>query len=264
MTRAATDAAAGRDGFAIDRDGPVATLQLRREHAGNAIDRATGRRLDAALAGLEHDESLLCLVVAAAGQRFFCTGGDLNDYRELDTAQAGQDTSLLMQATLDRLERMSAITVAAINGVALGGGLELALACDLRVADERAELSLPQARLGVVPGWGGVHRLHRVVGRARAVRLLATAETVGADEAERIGLVDAVVPAGTARSAAEDLAGRIAANAPLAVRSVKPALAMRNDEEALAALFGTLWDSRDHREAERAYFQRRRPSWQGA
>lgn len=250
-------------GFALRRDGAVATLVLDREHAGNAIDRATGQALDAAIARLGDDASLLALVVTASGERFFCTGGDLKDYRALDTAAAGRDTSLLMQRVLTRLETMPAITIAAVNGTALGGGLELALACDLRIAEDHVELGLPQARLGVVPGWGGAHRLLRVVGRARAIRILATAAAVDAREAERIGLVDAVVARGAARPASEQLAAEIAGNAPLAVRSVKEVLDLGDDAGAQAELFGRLWDTRDHREAERAYFQRRRPVWEG-
>lgn len=257
---AATEAHAG---FTLRRNGAAATLALDREQAGNAIDRATGTALDAVLGRLGDDVSLLALVVTASGDRFFCTGGDLKDYRALDTVAAGRDTSLLMQRVLTRLETIAAITIAAVNGTALGGGLEVALACDLRIAEAHVELSLPQARLGVIPGWGGAHRLQRVVGRARAIRILATAASLGAAEAERIGLVDTVVARGGARPAAEQLAAAIAANAPLAVRSVKDVLDLGGDADAQAELFGRLWDTRDHREAERAYFERRRPVWEG-
>lgn len=250
-------------GFTLSLRGAVATLVLDRQHAGNAIDRATGTALDAALGRLSADASMLALIVTATGDRFFCTGGDLKDYQALDTAAAGRDTSLLMQRVLDRLETMTPITIAAMNGTALGGGLEVALACDVRIAEDHVMLSLPQARLGVVPGWGGAHRLQRAVGRSRAIRILATAAPVSARDAERMGLVDTVVPRGEARSEAEQLADAIAANAPLAVRAVKEILGLGDDVEAQAHLFGTLWHTRDHREAETAYFERRQPVWEG-
>ncbi len=253
----------GAAGFRLERDEAVASLVVDREHAGNAIDRATGRALDDALRRLSDDPSLLALVVTSAGTRFFCTGGDLKDYRALDTGAAARETSLLMQRMLSRLEDLPAITIAAINGTALGGGLELALACDLRVIEEQVQLSLPQARLGVVPGWGGAERLVRTVGRSRAVRIMATAASITAEEAERTGLADLVVAPGEASAAAHRLAGEISANAPLAVRGVKEALALGDDVQAQAALFARLWETRDHREAERAYFERRAPVWEG-
>jgi enoyl-CoA hydratase/carnithine racemase len=244
-------------GFSLARNGPTAVLRLEREHAGNSIDRRTALGLHAELERLEEDPALAVLLVTSSGRRFFCTGGDLDDYRALGTAEDGREMSRLLQGLLTRLERLPAITVAAINGVALGGGCELALACDIRIAEAHAQLSLPQTRLGVIPGWGGTHRLVRTVGRSRAVELLATARAVPADEALALGLVDRVAAGDGSLAEAERLAEAVAANSTTAVRSVKPAIELGDDVDGLAELFGRLWDAPDHREAERDYFSQR-------
>ena len=247
----------------MERSGAVATLTIERERAGNSIDRATAAELERVVAGLSDNPDLVVVVVTGSGNRFFCTGGDVKDYRALRTEQSVRHLSLLMQRTLDALEQLPALTVAAINGTALGGGLELALACDVRIADEGCELSLPQARLGVIPGWGGTHRLVRTIGRSRALELLATGRAVPAPEALGMGLVDDVAPAGEVMSRATALAKHVTETAPRATRSMKLAVAAGADPEAVADLFAELWLSEDHLEAERAYSERRPPRFTG-
>jgi enoyl-CoA hydratase len=250
-------------GLSLGRSGAVATLTIERERAGNSIDRATASELEQVVAGLSDDPDLVMMVVTGAGKRFFCTGGDVKDYRALRTEQSVRSLSLLMQRTLDALEGLPALTVAAINGTALGGGLELALACDVRIADEGCELSLPQARLGVIPGWGGTHRLVRTIGRSRALELLATGRAVPAREALSMGLVDAVAPVGEVMSRVASLTQHVTEAAPRAARSMKPAVAAGADAEVVADLFAKLWLSEDHLEAERAYSERRPPRFSG-
>lgn len=241
----------------------MATLTIEREHAGNSIDRTTAAEMARVVASLSDDPDLVMVVVTGAGKRFFCTGGDVKDYRALRTERAVRNLSLLMQRTLDALERLPALAVAAISGTALGGGLELALACDVRIADEGCELSLPQARLGVIPGWGGTHRLVRTIGRSRALELLTTGRVVPAREALSMGLVDAIVPPGEVMPRVASLAESVTAAAPRAARSMKPAVAAGADREAVADLFADLWLSEDHLEAERAYSERRPPRFTG-
>jgi enoyl-CoA hydratase/carnithine racemase len=253
----------GPTGLSLARSGSVATLTIERERAGNSIDRATASELELVVADLSDDPDLVMVVVTGAGERFFCTGGDVKDYRALRTEQSVRDLSLLMQRTLDALERLPALAVAAINGTALGGGVELALACDVRIADEECELSLPQARLGVIPGWGGTHRLAQAIGRSRALELMGTGRAVPAREALGIGLVDAIAPAGEVMSRVTSLAQHVSEAAPRAARSIKPAVAAGADAEAVADLFAELWLSDDHLEAERAYSERRPPRFTG-
>jgi enoyl-CoA hydratase/carnithine racemase len=250
-------------GLSLVRSDAVATLTIERERAGNSIDRATASELERVVAGLSDDPDLVMVVVTGAGGRFFCTGGDVKDYRALRTEKSVRSLSLLMQRTLDSLERLPALTVAAINGTALGGGVELALACDVRIADEGCELSLPQARLGVIPGWGGTHRLVRTIGRSRALELLVTGRAVPAREALDMGLVDALAPAGKVMSRVTSLTQHVTESAPRAARSMKPAVAAGADAEAVADLFAELWLSEDHLEAERAYSERRPPRFTG-
>jgi enoyl-CoA hydratase/carnithine racemase len=250
-------------GLSLKRSGAVATLTIERERAGNSIDRATAAELERVVASLSDDPDLVMVIVTGAGERFFCTGGDVKDYRALRTEQSVRRLSLLMQRTLDALEGLPALTVAAINGTALGGGVELALACDVRIADEACELSLPQARLGVIPGWGGTHRLVRTIARSRALELLATGRAVPAREALGIGLVDEIAPAGKVMSRVTSLAQHVSEAAPRATRSMKPAVAAGADPEAVADLFAELWLSEDHLEAERAYSERRPPRFTG-
>jgi enoyl-CoA hydratase len=227
----------------------VAVLRLDGEASGNALSRATADDLDRALDELEVDTGLTCLVIAATGSRFFCTGGDLDDYSALDTEEAGAWMAQRMSALLDRLVGLRALVVAAVDGVALGGGLELALACDLRIAGAQARFSLPQVRLGVVPGWGGAARLAALVGRGRALALMATARQVPADEALALHLVDEIVPVGETERRALELAEQVRSGSVRAVRSLKTAA---DTPEAVVALFGELWHADDHRAAERA------------
>lgn len=237
-----------RVALARPQDG-VAVLRLDGERHGNSIARVTAEHLDRALTELAADAGLTCLILTGTGRRFFCTGGDLDDYAALDTAEAGAWMAARMGGVLDRLASLPALVVGAIEGVALGGGLELALACDVRIAGAQAQLSLPQVRLGVVPGWGGAGRLAALLGRGRALAIMATARQLRAEEALALGLVDEVVPAGEAERRALELAGQVALGSVRAVRSLKTAV---DAPERVVPLFGDLWDAEDHRAVERA------------
>ncbi len=246
--------ARARTAVLIDRpEAGVAVLRLDGEHNGNAISRATADDLDRALDELVADFGLTCLVVTGTGSRFFCTGGDLDDYSALDTEQAGAEMAQRMAALLDRVVGLPALVVAAVDGIALGGGLELALACDVRIAGAQARLSLPQVRLGVVPGWGGAARLTALLGRGRALALMATARQLSADEALALHLVDQVVPAGDAERHAMQMAREVAAGSASAIRSLKT---VADRPEQVVSVFGELWDAEDHRAAERARAER--------
>lgn len=234
-----------------------AVVRLQRERVGNSVDRATGEALLAGLDRLAGDAQLRAVLLASAGNRFFCTGGDLGDYAELDGAEGARAMSLLMQRVVDRLGRLPALSIAAVDGAAVGGGVELAVATDLRVAGADATFCLPQVRLGVVPGWGGAARLAELVGRGRALDLLCTGREIGAEEARALGLVDEVVPTGTAEERARELAAQVGAQPAGAVRGMRAAVAAEVDAEQLAALFARLWVGPDHRAAEQAWRERR-------
>ena len=248
----------------LDREGGVGVVTIDRPEVRNALDLETIEILSDAVDGLARDPSLRGVVVTGGGGTFV-SGGDLKDFLRLEDSEAGKRMAERMQSVLARLEALEVPVIAAIEGMALGGGAEVALACDIRVASESAGIAFKQVSLGIMVGWGGGQRLVRVVGRSQALRLLLTGAPVTAEEAARIGLVDQVVPSGDALSAALSLARQIAAQPAAAVRATKRAIhygaEMSRSEAAAfeAECFATLWGSPDHREAVAALLEKRAP-----
>lgn len=243
----------------------VLVLTIDREQAGNSISRDTAQAMRDALNRAAGRTDLRGIVVTGAGDRFFCTGGDLKAYRAISSPEELAETFGIVRGLLDDIESHPLPVIAAINGYALGGGAELALACDLRFAAEGAKIGLPQARLGIIPGWNGAERLMHVVGYARAMRMLLSCEQLSAKEALGHGLVDAL-------AADEDVVGYAVGfltgmpAAPLAVSATKRALraAARGDGRAAGeALLEDLWFSEDHREAEQAFAEKRTAVFKG-
>ena len=234
-----------------------ATLRIVRPEVGNALSREGAGQLSEAIDLLAADPPS-GVVVAAEGERFFCAGGDLADYGRLTDRESAFAVSLRMQEVLARLRSLPCLVVCAIEGAAIGGGAELALACDLRIAGVRATVAMPQSRLGVVLGWGGAAWLVEAVGRGRAVELLTTGRTVDAQEAAALGLVHTVVPAGQAEPTARALIGQSASASRSSVRAVKEVLAPAASPADVARIFAELWVGDDHRAAEAAWRDRRR------
>lgn len=253
----------------VERAGAVATVTIERPEVKNALDPETIRELGAMLTTLEDDDELLAVVLTGAGDEVFVAGGDLRALQKVEGAEAGRRMARLTQRVFARLEALEVPVIAAINGTTLGGGTELAAACDIRIAAETASFGFKQIHLGIMPAWGLTSRLLRMVGRSTALELLLTGRTLTAREAEAIGFVDHVVPAGQAKMAARELAQAIASNPPLSVRLIKQAVqgAREAPSEAAgvleAALFGLAWGSADHDEAVRAFFDKRAPRWRG-
>jgi enoyl-CoA hydratase len=220
-------------------------------------------RLEAATPG-----DVRVVVVTGAGDRAFSAGSDVKAF-ESHTGAAGPPHFTREEGVFSRLANLPMPTIAAIEGNALGGGLELALACDIRVASEKASLGLPEVRLAVTPGAGGTQRLPRVVGLGRAKELTLTGRIIDAHEAERIGLVSRVVPAGQAQSVAEEIAAEIAQRGPLAVREVKRLIDASVDvdiDTGIAAEIDAserVFNSEDMLEGSRAFFEKRPPSYRG-
>ncbi|MBI3968351.1 MAG: enoyl-CoA hydratase/isomerase family protein [Chloroflexi bacterium] len=253
-----------------ERRAGIAVVTINRPEIGNAVDQATTAALGRVVAELATDESLRAVVLTGAGDRAFVTGGDLKQYlAAIRTAADARRMSLGMQAVLERLANLDVPVIAAINGAAYGGGCEVALACDYRIASARAEFGFRQVKMGIMVGWGGGQRLLRVVGRSKALALLLTGETVSAAEALALGLVDRVVSPEDVLPAAFELAAQIAENPPLAVRFTKRALVHGAEAPAAVAaayeaeLLAALWVTEDHREAERAFVEKRAPVFVG-
>jgi enoyl-CoA hydratase len=253
------------DEVRVGRDGGVAVITIDRPRAKNAVDRATIERLSALVDDLAADADLRAVVLTGGGGTFIA-GGDLKDFLDLEDGAAGKRMSLRMQSVLARFEALEVPVIAAIEGLALGGGAEIAVACDLRIAGADARIGFKQVTLGIMVGWGGGQRLLRLVGRSRALRLLLTGVTLEAREALALGLVDDVVPAGEALAAAVRLAQVIAGQPPAAVRATKRALHHGSEMPRAEAgrfeaeCFATVWGSADHRDALDALLRRKRPA----
>jgi enoyl-CoA hydratase len=248
----------------ISYDGTVATIAIDNPPV-NALSSVVGEARQEYVDEIARRPELRAVVVTGTG-RHFVAGADINFLQTIDRYGA-ERYALTIQAMQDSLGCLPQPVIAAINGTALGGGCELAMACDIRIAEEHASIGQPEVCLGLIPGAGGTQNLPRLVPIGRAKRLLFTGERIDAQEALRIGLVDEVVPAGTSIDHAHALAARIAANAPLAVAAAKRAVNLGLQMSVLdghrleAALFSSLIGSSDVAEGIQAFFDKRAPEF---
>ena len=234
----------------------------------NLVTGAMMERLDAVLEEIARDPAARAAVVTGAGTRAFCAGSDVKEFEGL-AGRVAQGKLLYEKYVYRKLAELPVPTIAAIEGDALGGGLELALCCDLRVASERARLGMPEVRLGVIPGSGGTQRLPAVIGPARAKELILVGELIDAQRAEQIGLVNAVVPAGGALAAAVEMGEKIAQRGPVAVREAKRLIDASMDLDIDAGLSAEIdaseriFASEDMLEGAAAFFGKRDPEYRG-
>ena len=244
-------------------DGGVGVVTVNRPEVHNALNMQTIRELRELMRRLAAEDALRAMVLTGSGRKTFLSGGDLKEFQKIKTVDGARDMIGAMKEVTDLLAGFPWPVIAAVNGLAAGGGCETAVACDFRIASETAELGFRQIKLGIMSGWGGGPRLVHLVGRSRALRLMLTGELVKAPEALAIGLVDRVVPDDRVLEEAMELARSIAANAPLAVRAYKRLVQMtaRVPLDAAVAfeteLFGPVWVSEDHEECVRAFFEKR-------
>lgn len=249
-----------KDGFA--------TITFNRPKVLNALNRATMEELDAVVSEARADSQVRALILTGAGDKAFVAGADINELAQM-TPILGRETSLFGQSVFGKLENLEKPSIAAINGFALGGGCELALACTLRLASRSAKIGQPEVKLGILPGYGGSQRLARLCGKSVAHELCLTGEMISAEEAQRIGLVNHVYEPAELLPAAEAMAKKIAANAPLAVRFTMQAIERGSEmpqHEGLfleATLFGLCCATADMREGTRAFLEKRPPKFRG-
>ena len=241
----------------LEKDGPVGVVTMNRPEALNALNIQVLRELDAVLDQAEEDESLFVLIVTGAG-RSFVAGADIGEMSGF-TAVEGKAFGVLGNQVFAKLENLSKPTIAAVNGFALGGGCELAMSCDIRLASEKAKFGQPETGLGITPGFGGTQRRPRIVGASRAMELILTARTIPAAQALEIGLVSHVYPPEELMPQAMELARAIAANAQVAVRQSKAAIrrGLQTDMTTGAAFeseaFGLCFSTQDQKDAMRAF-----------
>jgi enoyl-CoA hydratase len=247
------------------REGSALVLTLNRPDAGNAMSVELALELKAALTVCRDDASIRSVVVTGAGDRYFCTGGDVKRYAKLDDAADLNRAFDTVRDLLDEIEALNQPVFAALNGFTVGGGTEFALACDLRFAARSVQIGLPHIRLGLVPGWDGTARLVELVGRAHAMRLMLSGERISADEALRIGLVDQGADDGRCVAAALAFAAKLDSAAPLAIGAAKRTVleSLRCERSHARRLgrerFAELWFTPDHKEAEQAFAEKRAP-----
>lgn len=252
----------------VETSGPVATLTLNRPKVLNALNAALFTELNAVLDDFAADPAIRAVILTGAGEKAFAAGADIAELATLSGLE-GQALSLRGQHIFSKLESLGKPVIAAVNGFALGGGCELAMAATLRIASEAARFGQPEVKLGLIPGYGGTQRLPRLVGRGAALKLLLTGEIITAAEALRIGLVNEVVPAPELLPRARALAEAIASLAPIAIRECLTAVNAGRDmplDAALAheaALFGACCGTADKNEGTRAFLEKRAPVWRG-
>jgi enoyl-CoA hydratase len=255
------------DYVTINFDDNVATLTIDRQEKLNALDPQVVEEIGQALLELEA-EGPRAIVVTGAGERAFIAGADIGAMSVMSPLEAKR-FSEIGHAAMALLDRSPIPTIAAVNGFALGGGCEVALACDIRIAAENATFGFPEVGLGILPGMGGTQRLPRLVGPALAKELIFTGRRISAEEAREIGLVNRVVAEGEALDAARELAAGISANGPLAVRHAKAAANRSLDVDLISGLeyeadqFALLFATEDAREGMTAFSDKRKPKFEG-
>jgi enoyl-CoA hydratase len=256
------------DNLLIERDAAVASVTINRPKVLNALNSQTLDDLRRAILELQHDATVRAIIVTGAGEKAFVAGADINELAT-QTPTGLREYALRGQHVFDLIENAGKPVIAAINGYALGGGCELAMACTLRLAADTAKIGQPEINLGLIPGYAGTQRLPRLVGAGRALELLLTGDQITAEEAYRLGLVNRVVPAAALITEARGVAAALAAKPPLAVRYIIDAVHKGLDmsfgeaQRFEATLFGLVAGTEDMREGTRAFLEKRKPQFKG-
>jgi enoyl-CoA hydratase len=248
--------------------GPIAYVTVNRPEVLNALNHETWEGLGRAFEEAQQDPAVRGVILTGAGEKAFIAGADISELAEI-TAVEAQKSSRFGQSVLDLIENLGKPVIAAVNGFALGGGCETAMACTIRVASEKAKFGQPEVTLGLLPGGGGTQRLPRLVGKGRALQLILSGEIISAQEAYRIGLVNEVVPPAELIPRAEAILKRILANAPIAIRlsleAVNKGMETSQDEGLAleASFFGLCAGTEDKKEGTTAFLRKRPPQFQG-
>jgi enoyl-CoA hydratase len=251
------------------KENNIAHIIINRPDKRNALNRAARLEMKSALEDVEEDSSLKVLILSGAGEKSFIAGSDLNELSKFSALEMEEFLATLAQGFYTRFERLDKPVIAMIDGLCLGGGLELALACDIRIASESSKFGQPEILLGIMPGSGGTQRLPRLAGVGKAKELIFSGKIIDASEALRIGIVNEVTPSEKLEETVMTLAGQIAAQSPLALKWAKRAINVSQEAnlnvglgfEALAE--SLLFTSKDREEGIKAFFEKRKPQFKG-
>ena len=252
----------------LEKKNSIAYITVNRPKVLNALNMATMDELRAAFTDVKSDSSVRVAILTGAGEKAFIAGADIGELAKHD-AVSGKEYTHRGQSVLDLIENLGKPVIACINGFALGGGCEIAMACTMRLASENAKLGQPEVKLGIIPGYGGTQRLPRLVGKGIAMQIVLAGEMITAQEAHRIGLVNDVTPAGDLIPRAEAIAAKIVANAPLAVQyameAVNKGMEMTLQEGLYleAVLFGVSCATEDKKEGTTAFLEKRQAQFKG-
>ncbi|MDU0460918.1 MAG: enoyl-CoA hydratase-related protein [Geobacteraceae bacterium] len=246
----------------LEISGQIATITINRPHAMNSLTVQTLEELEHAFIAMGNDPGVRVILVTGAGEKAFVAGGDISYLANLGAVEA-RELALLAQRVYQRIEHCSKPVIAVLNGYALGGGCELALACDLRLASEKARIGQPEVNIGIIPGWGGTQRLPRLIGKGRALEMLFSGEMIDAREAWRIGLVNKVYPAESLMDEARALAGKISSKGALSIRFIKDAVQQGMEVDLQRAnlreadLFALCFGGEEQKEGMSAFLEKR-------
>lgn len=252
----------------VEVEDGIALLKINRPKVLNALNKATLLEIQQALRELTEREDVRGLIITGEGEKAFVAGADVAEMAEM-TPQEAQEFSRLGHETLKMIEEFPWPVIAAVNGYALGGGLEVALACDLIFASEGARLGLPEVTLGIFPGFGGTQRLPRLIGRARALEVILTGQMFEAQRAYEMGMVNRVCPADRLLEEAKEVARQMAKNGPIAVKMAKKVVkegldsTLREGEELEIEAWANLFSTHDQKEGMKAFLEKRKPSFRG-
>lgn len=251
----------------LEKEGKIAIVTINRPKALNALNSETLKEIDAVFGDIENDNEILAVVLTGAGEKAFVAGADISEMKDMNAVE-GRAFGILGNKVFRKIENLDKPVIAALNGFTLGGGCELSMACDIRIASTKAKVGQPEVGLGITPGFGGTQRLARLVGMGMAKELIYTAKLIGADEAYRIGLVNKVVEPDKLLEEAKALANTIAAQAPVAVKLCKAAInrGVQTDIDSALAYeseaFGLCFSTEDQTEGMSAFVERREKNFQ--
>ena len=250
----------------LEKDGPLAIVMLTNPPL-NVLHPQMAAELDACFSSLATDPEVVVAILIGQGERAFCAGFDIKEFPNLMAPGAAERLTRVLHASLGKIAHLGKPTIAAVNGLALGGGLELAMACDIRIVAANAQMGQPEIKLGLLPGAGGTQRLPRLVGAGIAKELLYRGDPIGAEEAYRLGLANKVVPAGTTLAAAQQMGQTIAGMSGVALRYIKEAVNRGLDTtldtglQIEADLFAKVFQTEDVREGVEAFINKRKPNF---